>query len=1140
MSRPVLILWAGLCLLLTGLMAANTFEGAEWKLLNMGFQKRKPVVKRPEIITIDIDDEAVSRVGRWPWTWEKHAALLNYLAMHKVRSVAFMDMDFSREVPVSLPDEQEMRYRGLLLNSVGRGAASAPLLSLLPDHSGDFYRSLKNGTLTCFSFGFKVPGGGEARQNVLKAAEQNAATQSSGKKEMVRLLKEKIGIPGTPESFPVASDILPLTADILKHSACAGFNTILMDRDGVVRKYPLITYYNGSLYPSAGLQLARQLLAAPDIRIERGNYVELKGSAGKVRIPVNASGEMDINWAGDYRNSFVHLPFNLVSEFVGFQLAKNEARKHPLESLQDPMSLNDMLVESLERTNFLTKEESLRIGSGVFFATLFEHYSIEEVVAALGPDGNKVLEMGRQVFFNNYLANRYRGTGKVPRFEEAVKEMKFQVDEKLKRKLGDSYALMVYYLDNGMIDAVRPLYFEPASELVQGDRRILVTPLLFKDAVVFYGLTATGLAVQNATPFSNLEDMLDMAPNALNTILTGNFIREFPAIASYPVVYGYLLVVLLCATRLSPLLGFLFADAAVSLHAGLAWLLFSGKGYVLPVTAPVSAILLSYLSAVGYRYFEEQRERKKVRGMFSTMVSPEVLKMMEEHSGSFRFSGEQTEATLFSSDVSGFTTISEGVTARELANILNIYLTPMSNIIMSYNGYIDKYEGDAIKADFGVPLHDPDHSWKACFAALYQQEELKVIQRMILLKYGVKITARMGLNTGAVSAGNMGSEKRMQYTVMGEAVTLAEELEPANKIFETWIAIGPATYEQVKDFVEVRYLGNTALGGRHSLPVYELTGWKKEKFMEFWSGKPIPELALESMKKMLPEKVLAYGEFYGKKEAPDSALLADTRKLFEELRGPALDYMRVNNIQSVLFVRTELERLRQELGKHEQLLSGVPLPPHFLNDIAGLERKIAAETEGWNRVLLTWRRDLKEDAAHQFLLRSRIGREESDRFLNIIDVLEKSVECIHKRIAVAAEDDLTGREMSGHLKELVMDKDGSLTMNDTAALSAKAFALENDMNRRLSLFADSLKERALEYHALMADFCTVPEGRRRVFALYDEGYESYVRREWDRALGKLREALKIAPDDGPSLQLIRKIEEVRKNPPPADLWTGEW
>jgi len=146
--------------------------------------------------------------------------------------------------------------------------------------------------------------------------------------------------------------------------------------------------------------------------------------------------------------------------------------------------------------------------------------------------------------------------------------------------------------------------------------------------------------------------------------------------------------------------------------------------------------------------------------MFATMVSPEILKIMEENPASFKLAGEQREATIFSSDVSGFTNISEGVTARELANILNIYLTPMSNIIMSYDGYVDKYEGDAIKADFGVPLSEPGHSWKACFFALYQQEELTVIQRMILLKYGVKITARMGINTGIVSAGNMGSEKR--------------------------------------------------------------------------------------------------------------------------------------------------------------------------------------------------------------------------------------------------------------------------------------------------------------------------------------------------------------------------------------------
>ena len=149
--------------------------------------------------------------------------------------------------------------------------------------------------------------------------------------------------------------------------------------------------------------------------------------------------------------------------------------------------------------------------------------------------------------------------------------------------------------------------------------------------------------------------------------------------------------------------------------------------------------------------------------MFSSMVSPEVLIFMQADPERLQLKGERKDATMFFSDLRGFTTISESVSPEELSKILNDYLTPMSNIILDYGGYIDKYEGDAIMADFGVPVwNDPDpnsHAWKCCWAALDQQKELLKVSKYFLTNYNVEIDARMGINTGIVAAGNMGSEK---------------------------------------------------------------------------------------------------------------------------------------------------------------------------------------------------------------------------------------------------------------------------------------------------------------------------------------------------------------------------------------------
>ncbi|MBZ0156956.1 MAG: CHASE2 domain-containing protein, partial [Alphaproteobacteria bacterium] len=934
-ARVTLVLGVPLSLLLSVLVLFHAFDGMELKLLNLGFQKRDPIVKRQDIITIDIDDAAVSRVGRWPWSWEIHAALLDFLSMHHARAVAFVDMDFSREVPPSFPPEMVEDVKKTLESALsGKGDPSA--LSRLPDPAGSLLRSVHQNGSTCFTAGFKIPEEQGDRQRILQRAEAVAALHTAQKRESLRLMKETASLTGESEGVLLATDILPLVPGLMKGSRCYGFNTISLDRDGVVRKYPLLVSYRGSLYPSLGLQVARHLMGATEIRVERGRYIELKGPRERVRIPVNHRGEMYINWTGEYKESFVHLPFPLVSTFIGYQKAKDELKKYSLASMQDPSALNGILVDALRKSRLFTEEESNSLGTMVFISALLEYYvvqgnyPVEETLSALGLDPKEEvwLTVGRQIFFNNHVVKRYR-EGRKPSFADAVQGTGFIVGKDEEAKYRDAYERTVYYLESGKIDDVRPLYYGPPLLLTQGKKELSVTPLFFRDKVVFYGLAATGLSAQNATPFSNLQTMLDLVPTVLNTIATGNFIEEW----RYYISYAYLFVVLFSVLLLSPLQGGLLSGLVAGSHVALGWFAFSEWGSLLPVAPPVFAVLSSYLSAVAYRYFQEQKERKKVRAMFSTMVSPEVLRMMEENPERFRLAGEKTEATLFSSDVSGFTTISEGVTARELATILNIYLTPMSNIIMSYNGYVDKYEGDAIKADFGVPLPDGDHPWKACFSALLQQEELKVIQRMILLKYGVKITARMGIDTGIVSAGNMGSERRMQYTVMGEAVTLAEELEPANKHFGTWIALGPGTFERAGERIEVRYLNRLVMGAEsEAVPVYELLGWKREKFLEYWRGRPVPELALESLKRMLPEKVIAYHEFYLGKGLPESALVRDFRELFGELREKALACMRVNNRKEVLFLREEKERLKQRIQGYGQQYAGVEAPEALVRE----------------------------------------------------------------------------------------------------------------------------------------------------------------------------------------------------------------
>ena len=336
------------------------------------------------------------------------------------------------------------------------------------------------------------------------------------------------------------------------------------------------------------------------------------------------------------------------------------------------------------------------------------------------------------------------------------------------------------------------------------------------------------------TPYPNPMPGPEVHLAALGAALTGSFL-QLPPFWAPPalLVLGALVALLIILATSQPILRLALLLLAALGYAVLTFFVQDKLSLVLPLVNPALTLLLGGIGCLSYEFVLEQREKRRVRGMFSTMVSPEVLAYMQADPDRFRLTGEKKTATIFFSDLAGFTTISESVSAEDLAKILNRYLTPMSNLVTKYGGYIDKYAGDAIMADFGVPVWpDPDadsHAWKACWSALEQQERLQTLKQELKAEYGCDIDARMGINTGEVAAGNMGSEQKFQYTVMGDAVNQAARFEPANKPFDTHIMIGGKTYEMAKDKIEARFLANMIVKGKtEPVPCYELLAKKGE------------------------------------------------------------------------------------------------------------------------------------------------------------------------------------------------------------------------------------------------------------------------------------------------------------------------
>jgi adenylate cyclase len=189
--------------------------------------------------------------------------------------------------------------------------------------------------------------------------------------------------------------------------------------------------------------------------------------------------------------------------------------------------------------------------------------------------------------------------------------------------------------------------------------------------------------------------------------------------------------------------------------------------------------------------------------------------------------------TPFFSDIQGFSTISEGLTPEELVQLLNEYLTAMCDIISSHQGTIDKFEGDAIIAFWGAPLELPNHATVACYATLEMQQRSVELRKMLLEQNRPLLYTRMGLNSGPVVVGNMGSAERMDYTMMGDVVNLAARLEGANKFYKTYSMISGSTYELTKDDVDSRQLDIIrVVGKKEPVPVHELLARKNETSSE--------------------------------------------------------------------------------------------------------------------------------------------------------------------------------------------------------------------------------------------------------------------------------------------------------------------
>jgi adenylate cyclase len=321
-------------------------------------------------------------------------------------------------------------------------------------------------------------------------------------------------------------------------------------------------------------------------------------------------------------------------------------------------------------------------------------------------------------------------------------------------------------------------------------------------AIVLVGTTAPGLMDLRATPVGEIYPGVEIHANLLAGMLDQN-IKQRPGYTVGAEVVLLLVLGLLLAfylPRLGPLKASFAAFGAAVAATGLNLALWQYGNLVMPIAGTLLMILALFGINMSYGFFVESRAKRRITGLFGQYVPPELVDEMSENPDRFTMEGESREMTVLFSDVRGFTGIAEGLEPRELSRLMNAYLTPMTRVIHKHRGTIDKYMGDAIMAFWGAPVADPDHARHAVLAALEMQDALRDLDRQFKARGWPEIKAGIGLNSGPMSVGNMGSAFRTAYTVLGDAVNLGSRLEGLTKEYGVGIIVGEQTRAALPDF----------------------------------------------------------------------------------------------------------------------------------------------------------------------------------------------------------------------------------------------------------------------------------------------------------------------------------------------------
>ena len=811
------VVFSALFILLSFVPVYQTFENRVYDL----YLSVRPEIEQDErLLLLDIDDLSISEVGVWPWSRDITARGLVLLREFQARSVV-MDIEYTEESPMGvnaevlqeeIPQQFEAEF-GELKRNIGNLFNALASGSIPIESAEEYVRDLQELTE-------------ESKQKLLQRVHDIARDNDAFYGRMARLHGntfftvsmldgEDPAVPSSRISYAQqhialdtieirgteiasAEGIRPAIGPLLENAAGAGFPNVVVDSDGVRRRIKLIMKHEGSYYPQLAFAPLLDWLGNPDIRVTPQavtlqNAEHPDAGTTDISIPLTDEGEVLINWPhAEYQESFRHLSF--------YELVYNR-------------ELEQRLIDNLE-----TMKEAgyLSFYQGDF--PLLKPYRYAQDIRS------EVAQGGDPKLMNEYATVRSRFFNAVGEFLHGDAEQRIlsQIDRALESgELSES--------QRSSYQAIRkelPEVFEASREVysnLEKSRSRLREAVT--DSLVIIGHVGTSTTDIGVTPFSKEYMNVGTHASLVNTILERNFLDELPEWYAFIIAPILALFITLVIRRRSPNFSIFVGIGFVALMIAVSLWTFLITGVYMSPVVPVFTVFFTFSAITISKYLQTARERVFIKNAFSHYLSNDVIDELLSDQDKLKLGGDKKHMTALFTDVKGFSTISETFDPADLVKLLNEYLTAMSDIILDLRGTIDKYEGDAIIAFFGAPIQYSDHAARACRSAVEMKRAEVELNRRFQEQRNIPnpIYTRIGINTGEMVVGNMGTDRKMDYTIMGNSVNLAARLEGVNKQYGTWILISEPTYRETNgEFLARRLDQVRVVGINQPVRLYEL------------------------------------------------------------------------------------------------------------------------------------------------------------------------------------------------------------------------------------------------------------------------------------------------------------------------------